>query len=77
MLACSHFVEVGSSDAKEVHVHGMVKMRQSTKQNKTKHWVFAKRKKEKCRKTFHLKFLSSAFVDDSVALSRDVVEVIS
>lgn len=46
-------------------------------QNKTKHWLFAKRKKEKCRKTFHLKFLSSAFVDDSVALSRDVVEVIS
>lgn len=43
----------------------------------TKHWVFAKREKEKCRKTFHLKFLSSAFVDDSVALSRDVVEVIS
>jgi len=46
-------------------------------QNKTKHWLFAKRKKENAEKTFHLKFLSSAFVDDSVALSRDVVEVIS
>lgn len=76
MLACSHFVQVGSSDAKEVHVHGHGFMRHgSTKQNKT--LAFAKRKKENAEKTFHLKFLSSAFVDDSVALSRDVVEVIS
>lgn len=54
MLACSHFVQVGSSDAKEVHVHGhMVKMRQSTKQNKT--LAFCKKKMQKMQKNIPFK----------------------